>query len=63
MRRLDDHAAGQHPVSYTHLQVRPWDVLDARVLETLATLPREAFVAESHRALAYACLLYTSRCV
>ena len=35
-------------------QVRPWDVLDARVLETLATLPREAFVAESHRALAYA---------
>ena len=27
-------------------QVRPWDVLDARVLETLATLPREAFVAE-----------------
>jgi len=35
-------------------QVRPWDVLDARVLETLATLPREAFVADSHRALAYA---------
>ncbi|MBA3928185.1 protein-L-isoaspartate(D-aspartate) O-methyltransferase [Pseudoxanthomonas japonensis] len=35
-------------------QVRPWDVLDARVLDTLATLPREAFVAESHRALAYA---------
>jgi protein-L-isoaspartate(D-aspartate) O-methyltransferase len=35
-------------------QVRPWDVLDARVLETLATLPREAFVAETHRALAYA---------
>jgi protein-L-isoaspartate(D-aspartate) O-methyltransferase len=35
-------------------QVRPWDVLDARVLETLSTLPREAFVAESRRALAYA---------
>ena len=35
-------------------QVRPWDVLDARVLETLATLPREAFVAEALRALAYA---------
>ena len=35
-------------------QVRPWDVLDARVLETLATLPREAFVADAHRALAYA---------
>ncbi len=35
-------------------QVRPWDVLDARVLETIATLPREAFVREALRALAYA---------
>jgi protein-L-isoaspartate(D-aspartate) O-methyltransferase len=35
-------------------QVRPWDVLDARVLETLASVPREAFFAETHRALAYA---------
>jgi protein-L-isoaspartate(D-aspartate) O-methyltransferase len=35
-------------------QVRPWDVLDARVLDTIATLPREAFVAEANRALAYA---------
>ena len=35
-------------------QVRPWDVLDLRVLDVLARLPREAFVAESHRALAYA---------
>lgn len=35
-------------------QVRPWDVLDPRVLETIATLPREAFVPEALRALAYA---------
>lgn len=35
-------------------QVRPWDVLDPRVLEVLARLPREAFVGERHRALAYA---------
>lgn len=35
-------------------QVRPWDVLDLRVLDTLARLPREAFVAEAYRALAYA---------
>ncbi len=35
-------------------QVRPWDVFDARVLETLARLPRERFVVEAHRALAYA---------
>ncbi|QIL19835.1 protein-L-isoaspartate O-methyltransferase [Thermomonas sp. HDW16] len=35
-------------------QVRPWDVLDARVLETIGTLPREAFVPEALRAMAYA---------
>jgi len=34
-------------------QVRPWDVLDLRVLNVLSTLPREAFVPELHRALAY----------
>ncbi|SEL62132.1 protein-L-isoaspartate(D-aspartate) O-methyltransferase [Pseudoxanthomonas sp. GM95] len=35
-------------------QIRPWDVLDSRVLETLATLPRETFVPPAHSALAYA---------
>jgi len=35
-------------------QIRPWDVLEIRVLDVLARLPREAFVAESHKALAYA---------
>jgi protein-L-isoaspartate(D-aspartate) O-methyltransferase len=35
-------------------QVRPWDVLDMRVLDVLVRLPREAFFAETHRALAYA---------
>jgi len=35
-------------------QIRPWDVLDNRVLEVLATLPRDAFVAEANRVLAYA---------
>lgn len=34
-------------------QVRPWDVFDPRVLEVIARVPREAFVAEAHRALAY----------
>lgn len=34
-------------------QVRPWDVLDPRVLDVLATLPREAFVPAAYRALAY----------
>ncbi len=35
-------------------QVRTFEVLDARVLETLASLPREAFVLPAYRALAYA---------
>ncbi|HRN62120.1 MAG TPA: protein-L-isoaspartate O-methyltransferase [Luteimonas sp.] len=35
-------------------QIRPWDVLDPRVLDVLVRLPRERFVAERHRALAYA---------
>lgn len=34
-------------------QVRPWDVLDQRVLDVLADIPRDAFVAEEHRQLAY----------
>lgn len=34
-------------------QVRPWEVLDPRVLDTLASLPRELFVPEAQRALAY----------
>lgn len=48
-------------INYSHAremmveqQIRPWDVLEIRVLDVLARLPREAFVAESHRALAYA---------
>ena len=35
-------------------QVRPWDVLDMDVLEVIGRLPREAFVPEAQRALAYA---------
>lgn len=35
-------------------QVRPWEVLDARVLDVLAALPRDAFVPPPYEALAYA---------
>jgi len=34
-------------------QIRPWDVLDQRILDALASLPRENFVPEDHRKLAY----------
>ena len=35
-------------------QVRPWDVLDQQVLDTLNSVPRENFVAERYRSLAFA---------
>lgn len=35
-------------------QVRPWDVLNEHVLETLASVPRERFVPEQYRELAFA---------
>jgi protein-L-isoaspartate(D-aspartate) O-methyltransferase len=35
-------------------QVRPWEVLDARVLEVLGRVRREDFVAAEHRQLAFA---------
>ncbi|HEX6829825.1 MAG TPA: protein-L-isoaspartate O-methyltransferase [Burkholderiales bacterium] len=35
-------------------QIRPWDVLDQGVLDLLFELPREHFVPEQHRALAFA---------
>ena len=35
-------------------QVRPWDVLDTRVLNVLLRMPREAYAPDAHRALAYA---------
>lgn len=35
-------------------QIRPWEVLDQRVLDLLFEMPREEFVPEQHRALAFA---------
>jgi len=35
-------------------QVRPWEVLDARVLSVLSALPRDAFVQPAYKAMAYA---------
>ena len=34
-------------------QIRPWDVLDQRVLDVLASVPREDFVPERYRNLAF----------
>jgi protein-L-isoaspartate(D-aspartate) O-methyltransferase len=35
-------------------QVRTWDVLESRVLETFAAVPREKFVPDAYRAVAFA---------
>jgi protein-L-isoaspartate(D-aspartate) O-methyltransferase len=35
-------------------QIRPWDVLDQRVLDTMKMIPREDFVPEPYRSLAFA---------
>lgn len=35
-------------------QVRPWEVLDPKILNTLEQIPREAFVPEAYKNLAYA---------
>lgn len=35
-------------------QVRPWEVLDERVLGVMRELPREAFVPDAYKGLAYA---------
>ena len=35
-------------------QVRPWDVLDQRVLDVMGNTPREDFVPEKYRSLAFA---------
>jgi protein-L-isoaspartate(D-aspartate) O-methyltransferase len=35
-------------------QVRAWDVLDARILDALSSIPRERFVPENYRGVAFA---------
>ena len=35
-------------------QIRPWEVLDGRVLDLLARVRREDYVPEAHKALAFA---------
>lgn len=41
-------------VNMVEQQVRPWDVLDTRVLDIMESLPRERFMPEPYQALAYA---------
>ena len=43
----------QARINMIEQQVRPWDVLDQRVLNALADVPREAFLPEAFDGLAY----------
>jgi len=51
MDSMDFETARQQMIGQ---QLRAWDVLDERVLEVMAALPREHFVPPGWRALAYA---------
>ena len=44
----------QARINMVENQVRPWEVLDARVLDVIARVHREDFVAAEHRQLAFA---------
>ena len=48
---MDTLAARQQMVDQ---QIRTWEVLDPRVLDVLSALPREAFVPQAYRELAFA---------
>lgn len=49
-----DTSADQARFNMIHQQVRPWDVLDEGVLSVMSELPREFFVPDAYRGLAYA---------
>lgn len=50
---MDQPLARAH-FNMIHQQVRPWGVLDERVLEALDRVPRERFVPDAYLSLAYA---------
>lgn len=51
---MTTNALEQARFNMVEQQVRPWDVMDRRILQLLAELPRERFVDPAFRALAYA---------
>lgn len=54
---LGSHVIGKYEAARRQMidqQVRTWEVLDPRVLATLAEVPREHFVPETYRGVAFA---------
>jgi protein-L-isoaspartate(D-aspartate) O-methyltransferase len=48
------HSVEQARFNMVQQQIRPWEVIDSRVLGVMETLPRDAFVPDAYKALAYA---------
>ena len=53
MQNTQESSTEQARFNMVEQQIRPAEVLDARVLNVIATTPREAFVPAAHRALAF----------
>lgn len=51
MNNLDFESARENMVEQ---QIRPWDVLEPRVLDVIRSIPRENFMPEEYRNIAYA---------
>lgn len=54
MTNLNSNATDKARFNMIEQQIRPWDVLDASILELLSVVRREDFVPAAHRALAFA---------
>ncbi len=52
--RMTDNSYEQARFNMVEQQVRPWEVMDPRVLQVMLELPRENFVLDEYKGLAYA---------
>jgi len=51
---MTDNSYEQARFNMVEQQVRPWEVMDQRVLQIMEELPRENFVSDEYKGLAYA---------
>lgn len=51
---MTDNSYEQARFNMVEQQVRPWDVMDQRVLQVMQDIPRENFVTDEYKGLAYA---------
>ncbi len=49
-----EHSSEKARFNMIEQQIRPWDVVDGRVLETMMGIERERFVPDAYKGLAYA---------